>query len=331
MRVGIMGLGGISRQVAKTLKRMPEIECYGAASRSLEKAEAFVREEGFEKAFGSYEEMVLDPKVELVYITTPIACHFENMKLCLTHKKHVLCEKAFTINAWEAKEAVRLAKENQVLLAEAIWTRYMPMREMLREELAKKPVGNMRMLTAAFGFPLSDQEHLKKNELGGGALLDLGMYAVNFAAMVFGLDIKEIRASAVLTPEGVDEQNSATLLYPDGKMAVLNSTMTGFTPSQGIIYGEEGLIVADGLNNIPEVRIYDKARQLIKTLKAPRQISGYEYEFLACAKAIEEGNLQCPQMPWEDSVRMMEVMDEIRRQCGIVYPADSLAANEMNS
>lgn len=208
-----------------------------------------------------------DEAVELVYIATPHSHHCEHIKLCLEHGKHVLCEKSFTVNEGQAKEVLAMAKEKRLLLTEAIWTRYMPMRKTLDDVLESGVIGEPHMLTANLGYLISGKERIMKPELAGGALLDVGIYPLNFAAMVFGGDVKEIAGTAVLSDLGVDLQNSMTLVYPDGKMAVLNSSAVGLSDRRGVIYGDKGYIEVDNINNCEGIRVYDLSRNLLRLMR----------------------------------------------------------------
>ena len=188
LKVGILGAGGIACAMAKTISQMPSACCFAVASRDLEKARKFAEKWGIKKAYGSYEEMLSDPGVDLVYVATPHSHHYPHVRLCLEHGKHVLCEKAFTVNAAQARELFRIAKDKRLLLTEAMWTRYLPMRGTINEVLRSGIVGKPWLLTANLGYMISDVERLKEPSLAGGALLDVGVYPLNFAAMVFGND-----------------------------------------------------------------------------------------------------------------------------------------------
>lgn len=322
VKMGIMGAGNIASVMAATIRELDSVECHAVGARDLDRAKAFAKKYNFLKAFGSYEELVNDPEVEFIYIATPHSCHYEHIKLCLENGKHVLCEKAFTVNERQAAEVFAMAEQKGLLLTEAIWTRYMPMRKRLEDVLDSKIIGEPYMLTANLGYVVSDKERIASPCLGGGALLDLGVYTLNFASMVFGDDVKEIRGTAVKNEAGVDMQNSITLTYQDGKMAVLNSTAMGLSDRRGVIYGDKGFIEVLNINNCEEIRVYDLKRSLVAAYDRPEQISGYEYEVEACVYAVRRGETQCKQMPHEESLRMMRWMDELRRQWGIVFPGE---------
>lgn len=322
MKIGILGAGNIAGVMAETLMKMKGVTRFAVAARDLQRAQGFAEKYGFEKAYGSYEEMAEDPEVRLVYIATPHSHHYEHIKLCLKHGKHVLCEKAFTVNEGQAKEVLQMAEEKGLLLTEAVWTRYMPTRQMLNRVLADGAIGRAYMLTANLGYIINGKERIVRPELAGGALLDVGIYTLNFASMVFGDEIKEITGTAVMTETGVDAQNSITIAYQDGRMAVLNSSAMALSDRRGVIYGDQGFVEVENINNCEEIRVYDKERRLTASYPAPEQISGYEYEVEACIRAIEQGKTECPEMPHEETLRMMRWMDELRRQWGIEYPME---------
>ncbi len=322
LKVGILGAGGIACAMAKTISQMPSACCFAVASRDLEKARKFAEKWGIKKAYGSYEEMLSDPGVDLVYVATPHSHHYPHVRLCLEHGKHVLCEKAFTVNAAQARELFRIAKDKRLLLTEAMWTRYLPMRGTINEVLRSGIVGKPWLLTANLGYMISDVERLKEPSLAGGALLDVGVYPLNFAAMVFGNDPVSIQGSAVLSDKGVDRQDSITLRYADGRMAVLNATMMGMSDRRGVIDCDNGMLEIVNINCPQELRVYNRERVLIASYRAPKCITGYEYEVEACIRALDAGGIECPLMPHAETVRMMEWMDGLRAQFGVRYPEE---------
>lgn len=312
MKIGILGAGRIAATLAETMNKMPEVECYGVASRNLEKAEVFAKDHGFQYAFGSYEDMLADQNVELIYIATPHSHHYQHIKMCLDAGKHVLCEKSFTVNERQAAEVFRMAKEKNLLLTEAIWTRYMPSRKIIDDFLAEKVVGDVKKMTANLNYPLLDKERIVKPELAGGALLDVGIYPLNFAYMHFGDAVKEMHSAAQMTDAGVDGENGMLLLYEDGRMAVLNSGIHGKSDSQGVFYGSKGCMIVENINNPEAIKIYDTEKNLVREVKVPEQISGYEYEIIETISCIKKGKLECPSMPHAETLKMMHVMDELQ-------------------
>jgi predicted dehydrogenase len=323
VKVAIMGTGTIAGIMADTLKSMRGVTCYAVGSRTLDKAEKFAADHGIKKFYGSYAELVSDPKVELIYVATPHSEHYENVKLALSAGKNVICEKAFMLNERQAKEVFDLAEEKNVLLTEAMWTRYMPFRNKLAEVLASNVIGETTMLTANLGYNISSVFRINKPELGGGALLDLGVYVLNFASMVFGNDITDIASICTFNEFGMDMQDSITLRYKNGKMAVLNATAHAITDRSGVIYGTKGYIVVDNINNFEAITVYDSDHKKVSEYKRPKQKTGYEYEIESCLKAMSEGWLECPEMPHSETLKIMNIMDFIRKSNNIVFPGEN--------
>lgn len=322
MKVGFLGTGRIATTLAKTFAQIEGVECYAVASRTLEKAETFAKEHGFQKAYGSYRELAADPEVELVYIATPHSNHYADMKLCIEHKKPVLCEKAFTMNSGQAKEIAELAKKNGVFVTEAIWTRYMPSRKIINEVLESGVIGKAFTLTANLSYVIADKPRIVAPELAGGALLDVGVYGLNFAFMHFGTEIERIESSVQFTDTGVDGQETITLFYKDGRMAVLTHGIYARSDRKGIIYGDKGYMVVENINNPQSVSVFDTEDKLIKKIDMPEQISGYEYQIIESMEAIQNHKIESESMPLADTVYVMEIMDGIRKQWGLVYPQE---------
>lgn len=322
VNMAILATGKIAGTMADTMKEMKWINSYAVASRSQEKAENFAREYGFEKAYGSYEEMVKDPEVELVYIASPHSHHYEHIKLCLEHGKHVLCEKAFTVNEAQAAEVLKMAEDKNLLLTEAMWVRYMPMAKTLQDVIHSGVIGNVSTVTGNLYYLIDTKERILSPALAGGALLDVGVYTLTFASVVMGDEIDYISASGIKTELGVDAQNSVTIFYKDGRMAQLCSGIMSISDRQGIVYGSKGYIIVENLNNFENIKVYDTARKLVAEYPCPPQISGYEYEVMACVEAIRNGWTECPQMPHAQILEIMRQMDEIRRQLGVSYPCE---------
>lgn len=320
MKIGILGAGNIAKTMAKAVNGVDEACAYAVASRDIEKAQSFAKENGFEKAYGSYEELVKDREVELIYIATPHSHHFEHAKLCIENGKHVLCEKAFTANAAQAKELFRLAKEKNIFITEAIWTRYMPSREIINELLESGMIGKVTSLTANLGYVIDHKQRITDPALAGGALLDIGIYPINFASMVFGDDIASVTSSVVKHQTGVDAIECICINYKDNKSAVLHSNIYAITDRQGVINGSKGYMVVENINNPECIKVYDLERKLILEKKRPSQINGYEYELISSINAIKEGKLECEEMPHSETVRIMELMDSLRLEWGVKYP-----------
>lgn len=322
MKLAILGPGRIADGVAHTLVSMQEIQCYAVASRTPGKAEAFAKKFGFQKAYTGYEEMLSDPQVELVYITTPHSHHYEHMMLCLQYGKHVICEKAFTMNAEQARKVRDFAAEKGLYVAEAIWTRYMPSRQIIDRVIESGIIGYVNTLTANLSYNIAYKPRITDPYLAGGALLDVGVYGLNFALMHFEDDIERIESSVQLTDTGVDAMETITMFYRDGRMAVLTHSIYCRSDRKGMIHGDKGYIVVENINNPRSVSVYDANDHLLQHLEVPEQISGYEYEFREAVRCIREGKTESESMPLEKSIQVMEIMDSLRKQWGVIYPQE---------
>lgn len=322
MKLGILGAGRIAQKMADTVNQLSEVTNYAIASRNLEKAKNFAEKFQFEKAYGSYEELVNDKEVDFIYIATPHSHHFEHAKLCIEHGKPVLCEKAFTINAKQAEELFALAKEKNVLITEAIWTRYMPSRSIINDLLEKGCIGEVRTLVANLCYPVTHKERIIRPELAGGALLDVGVYTINFTLMHFGNNYQSISSTVLMTETGVDAQECITLTYPDGKMAVLTSSIYEASDRQGVFYGSKGYLVVDNINNPLKIAIFDSNHQLQQEINLPKQVTGYEYEVLELIDCLKQGKLECPSMPHKETLQVMHIMDDLRKDWGLRYPQE---------
>jgi len=322
MKFSILAPGGIAHALAETVNNLDGVEAYAVASRDYQRAKDFADKWGYKKAYGSYEEMLKDPEVELVYIATPHSHHYQYAKMCLEHGKPILVEKAFMVNAKQTKEILDLAKEKNLLVAEAMWTRYMPGRKMVEDLIASDVIGEPCSMTSSFGFLLTHVDRLMNPELAGGALLDLTVYPITAALMVFEGEIKDVQASAVMSDRGIDLQDSVTLIFEDGKMAVLHTSMIDMTSCESIIFGTKGFLKLNNVNNPSEIFVYNNERKQIASYKVPAQINGYEYEVLSCKKALEEGKIECPEMPHAEILRVMELTDQIREIWGMKFPCE---------
>ena len=322
MKIGILGAGSIADVVTATLVQMEELECYAVASRSLEKAEAFAKKFGITKAYGSYEEMLSDSQVELVYVATPHSHHHAHMLLALDHGKHVICEKAFTMNVAQAREVADKAREKNLYVAEAIWTRYMPSRQVIQSVLESGIIGRPNTLTGNLSYPISNKARIIEPELAGGALLDIGIYGLNFALMHFGTEIDRVESAVQMTEKGVDSMETITLFYKDGRMAVLTHSIYCRSDRKGIIHGDKGYMVVENINNPQSLSVYDTEDRLLASYDFSDQISGYEFEFREAVRQIKAGEPQSCSMPMADTLYVMDFMDSLRKDWGMVYPQE---------
>ena len=321
LRVGIIGAGWIAEKAAITLNGLADCEAYAIASRSKEKADAFAEKWKVKKAYGSYSELIADPSVDLVYVGTPHSHHYDVTREALLAGKPCLVEKAFMANYRQAKEIVALARERKVFLAEAIWTRYQPVVAMMRELISSR-IGTPRLVTATLGYSMGDKPRIMRADLCGGALLDLGVYALNFVRMFFDADIVSLTSQCVKSRTGMDLTNAMTLVLSDGVLCNLQSSAACVGDNIGVIAGTEGNLIIDNINNPQKITVNGPDRTYIETIHVPQQITGYEYQFMACRQALIDGLLEPREMPLEETLYIMELMDGLRKEWGVKYPMD---------
>lgn len=321
-KIGIIGAGHIAEKMAVTLLGMEGVELYAIAARDASRAAAFAEKWGFTKSYGSYETLADDAEVDLIYVATPHSHHYGQVKMCLERGKAVLCEKAFTANAREAEELVALSQEKGVFLSEAIWTRFMPFSKKISELVHSGMIGKPMMITASLGYPMANVERILRPELCGGALLDIGVYPINFMMMLFGNDYSRVTSTCYKGETGVDLQNSMTFTYPDGRMAVMQTTAFCANDRQGVISGTEGYIIVDNINNPQTADVYSADHILVEHFECEPQITGYEYEVIESLKAMRCGAVETEFMPHAETLRVMRLLDSLRAEWGVKYPMD---------
>ena len=322
MRVGIIGTGWIAEKAAITLRGLNDIEAYAVGSRAKETAEAFAAKWGVKKAYGSYSELIADTDVDLVYIGTPHSHHYDVTREALMAGKPCLVEKAFMANARQAKEMIELAHERNVFLAEAIWTRYQPAVGIVRKLIADGRIGSPRLITATLGYSMGDKPRIMRPDLCGGALLDLGVYALNFVRMFTDSDIESIDGHCVKSLTGMDLTNAITIILKDGILANVQSSAQCVGDNIGVIAGTEGNLIIDNINNPQTITVNGPDRTYVETIRVPQQITGYEYQFLVCRDALASGLLEPREMPHAETLYMMQLMDGLRQKWDVRYPMD---------
>ncbi len=326
INLGILAASDIANHVAPTIQKIGCLNLTAIASRSEEKAKAFALKHGIERYFGSYEELIESSDIDLIYITTPHALHAKHMEMCINSGKAVICEKAFTINAKEAERIFSLAKEKNVFVTEAIWQRYTPMAKILKDFVNSGKLGKINHILANLGYNVWQRERVHKNALGGGALLDVGIYTLNFADLVLNGEIPvSITVNARIDNENqTDKYQTVTLAYKDGVTATLYNSLINYTDRRGVIYGDKGYAIIDNVNNFEALHFYSNADNgaLTEEIIAPPMISGYEYEFISAAAALANGQIETPDCPHAQTLRLLRQTDAIRAKMGVTYPAD---------
>ena len=318
MNVGIIGAGHIAEKAATTLAAMNDMQCLAIGSRSLEKAKAFAARFDIPRAYGSYEELLADSDVQLVYIATPHSCHFPQTRDAILSGKPCLVEKSFMLNATEAAAILALAREKGVFVAEAMWPRYMPVREIGRELLASGIIGEPKMVSATLAYNVSDKERVREASLGGGALLDLGVYLLNFVRMYFDSPIEKLNTACIKSETGVDASEDITVILADGTLASLQASAWCQGGNEAVIAGTTGYLVFDDLIHPTRISICRKRHIVERVVELPPQITGFEYQFRACRDAIAAGLPEPSQMPHSEILYVMHLMDRLRAEWGLL-------------
>ena len=322
MRVGIIGTGWIAEKAAITLNGLSNCEAYAVGSRKRETAEVFAAKWNLKKAYGAYAELIADANVDLVYVGTPHSHHYDVTRAAIEAGKPCLVEKAFMANARQAREIIDLAHQRGVFLAEAIWTRYQPAVGIVCQLIADGRIGKPHLITATLGYSMGNKLRIMQPELCGGALLDLGVYALNFVRMFTDSDIDTIDGYCVKSDTGMDLTNAITIILKNGILANVQSSAQCVGDNIGVIAGTEGNIIIDNINNPQTITVNGPDRTYVETIRVPQQITGYEYQFLACRDALAEGLLEPREMPHAEMLYIMQLMDGLREKWGVRYPMD---------
>ena len=332
LRWGIIATGGIARSVAQDLALLVDAERYAVSSRGQSTADAFAATYGIAKAYGDddgvhgYQRLLADDAVDVVYVATPHAQHFEVVRAALEAGKHVLCEKPFTINASEARELVQLAGERSLFLMEAVWTRFLPATRRALEIIRSGGIGTVRWVQADLGFPAAydPADRLWDPAAGGGALLDLAVYPLTWAVAALGFPAG-LTAQGHLNQDGVDVQNTLALEYPEGAAAQLTSSLQSAGPGTATISGTAGWIrTGSPLYNPRKLEICGQDGTS-RVEEFHEEAEGFIHELRETARCIRAGLQESPLMPWAETVQMMGLLDQAREQLGLHYANDARA------
>jgi dihydrodiol dehydrogenase / D-xylose 1-dehydrogenase (NADP) len=317
---GIMGPGAIAHSFVKGLQVLPDAAIFAVGARAIEKAAAFAQLYDIPNVYGSYEEMLDNPEIDIVYIATPHTLHKECTLMCLKAGKAVLCEKPFTINAEEAEEVISYAQKAKLFLMEAMWTRFLPAIVKVRELLKKEVLGEIRQVKADFGFCCAwePENRLLNLKMGGGALLDVGIYPISLASMIFGVQPSNIQSIAHLGETGVDEQFMAVFGYQDGKIASLSGAIRTDTPQDAWIIGTKGYIQIPDFWHATSVNLCLKG-QPAESIQLSYDATGYSYEAAEAMRCLRQGKLESDIMPLQESLSIIQTMDVMRKQWGLAY------------
>ncbi len=321
---GILGTGWIAEQFVADLKHASNGELYAIGSRTKESADKFAEKFGAPVTHGSYEELANDPNVDAIYVATPHPFHKENVLTALAGGKAVLCEKPFTVSAGELDELIETAREKKLFLMEAMWSRFLPPIEQVRQWLADDKIGDVRIVKAEFGFDAgwNPEGRLLNPDLGGGALLDAGIYPVSFASMVLGPNPDNIWTTAYIGETGVDEHFTIMLDYGDGKTASLHGGVRVNFPNDAFIHGTKGYIHIPQFLFAKEATLYVNGEEPVKVTddREDRGIKGYAYEAEEVGRALLEGRRESTVITLAESLGIMRLLDNVRGQWGLKYP-----------
>ena len=318
---GILGPGRIAHNFADGLKVIDDASLYAVASSNLERAEAFANEYGGAKTYNSHEALVNDPEVDGVYISTPHRFHFEKIMLCLNAGKPVLCEKPLTVNAAEARQVIKTARENKVFLMEALWTRHLPIYSVVRQWLDDGAIGDISLMVGTFGFnaPKDKNDRWQNPELAGGTLLDMGVYPIAVSQWVMGAQPKSFVSMAHIGSTGVDELTTFSLKYENDVISQSHSSFMSNHVNDFLIYGSKGHIrIHPNFWGSTKASLVTEEQEL--TVSRPLRASGFEYQAEEAMRCVRTGVLESPGMSYADTLANMELMDSIRAEIGLKYP-----------
>ena len=324
IRWGILSTGHIAHSFTQDLKLLPDAEVLAVGSREKTTAASFAEKYKIPRAYGSYEELAHDPDVDVIYIGTPHSMHAENSIMCMNEGKAVLCEKAFAINAREAKEMIQVARRKKVFLMEAMVTRHFPLTEQIMKWIREGEIGEVRMVKAsrcASGKFDNFTRHLNPS-LGGGSLLDVGVYVVSFASMIFASAPLRIAGFGHIGSSGSDEQGSALLEYENGALGVLTFALRTNAVNEAYILGSKGFIHIDppfAVTTRATLQVEDKEAVVVSI---PLEGRGLLYEAKEVMRCLREGLTESPRMPLDESLEIMRTMDQIRAPWPLKYKND---------
>jgi predicted dehydrogenase len=324
VRWGIIGPGRIAGVFAEGLRELPDARLVAVGSRSQANADQFGDKYGVARRYDSYPAIAADPEVDAVYVATPHSSHAEHTIMCLEAGKAVLCEKPFAINAQQAERMVATARKRGVPLMEAMWTRFLPILVHARDLLASGAIGEVRMVTSDFGFRTSVNPggRLFDPQLGGGGLLDVGVYPVSLASMVFGGEPLRVATLADIGETGVDEQAAAILSYGDGRMAIIWTAVRTNTPHETTILGSDGMIRIERPSWRPTHMTVSRSGQADEAIELPFPGNGYQFEAAEVARLLREGRIESDVMPLDETLAIMRTLDRIRAEWGLKYPME---------
>lgn len=325
MKVGIIGAGFMAERMSKTLQHMEGFELYAIASSSREKAERFVKEFGWQKTYQVYEDLMNDPEVELVYIAQPTRFHPSLTKQAILHKKPVLCEKPICINEEQTRELVELARKEKVFLAEALWTNFQPSRKLIDDVLQSGELGDLIDVDIYFRNNVSvlHADRFDDPGMGAGALMEMGSYTIG-ACMLSHLGYEGVHlvdTQIEWLPSGLDKVSRLVYEYDNGlKVKIVNDVACPVPEKYYQFNGTRAVLRVEGTSNPQKIQVLGLDGELIRDIPVPAQITGYEYQWEGCKRAIEAGKLEPDEVPLDEVLASIHKMDEVRQTIGLRFP-----------
>ncbi|MDP9798114.1 putative dehydrogenase [Catenuloplanes nepalensis] len=320
VRWGILATGGIAASFVEDLKLLPDAEIVAVGSRSPESARAFAATHGIPRAHGSWQELAADPDVDVIYVATPHSAHFEAAMTCLDAGKAVLCEKPFTLDRARAERMVARAREKNVLLMEAMWTRLNPVVLRAVQLVSDGAIGEVTTVSSDFGVfgPFPPEHRMRARKLGGGALLDLGVYPIAIALLFLGMP-DHVRAWAKLGPEGTDENTAMIFGYDRGAVATLTCGILGVTPNSAVISGSAGRITLHDPAFVPRALTLHRSGAEPEVFAEDFPGKGYQFEAAEINRCLRAGLIESPVIPHALTLDVMGLLDDVRAQIGLSY------------
>ena len=324
IRWGILGCGNIANKFAADLQMVSGSTLRAVAAQDLGRAKNFAKKYKAEKAHRNYTALVNDPDLDVVYVATTHNFHYEHAALCLAGNKAVLCEKPICVNAQEAQKLVELSRKKNIFLMEAMWTRFLPAVIRLKKDIESGIIGTPQLIQADFGItkPAESGSRFYEKNLAAGALLDLGIYTINIANIVFGSQPEGVSGYAQFTDQGIDKLSTYNLIYSDGRQALLSAAIALPTPHQARIFGDKGRIVIDDFYHPQQYQVIQNGTKP-QLVKEGFDGFGYLYEAREVQQCLLGGKIESTICPLDETVSIMHVMDDLRKQWGLRYPNEN--------
>lgn len=315
VKFGIMGLGNIAHRFARVLKQVEGVELVGVASSDKARAGGFAKEYGVERYYGSYADLAADPQVDVVYIAQTHDRHYELIKLCIEHKKGIICEKPMVLTEQQAIEVTKLAKDHQVLLMEAIWSRFIPSFRKAREWIASGVIGKVKLVQASFcfNFPYDPTHRLYNVNTAGGSLYDAGIYPIEFTTGILGENPVDVKAVATFAENGVDDYVAMSMKFESGALASLSCGLSATTSMNAYVYGENGFIVVYDFLGSHKIEHYNKDKKLCEVFEVEFE-DGFCYEVEHFAELFRSGKLESEIIPHRDNIATSRIFDIVQDQ-----------------